>query len=248
MERWSGKTAVVTGASSGIGAAISVKLADAGFRVVGLARSDHLVDQLQAKVTGDGNITSLKCDIAKSEEIAMAFQSIEENFAGIHVLVNNAGVIYPAHITDVGDSPMSNDEVISTLDVNVKGMILCTRHAVASMKKQNFNGHIVNINSVAGHYIPFLPNINVYSASKHAVTAFTKSLLNELAQFGSSIKVTGISPGLVRTKMAQRDGVEIDLPMLEPSDVADTVLYALSTPPAVNITELTVQRVSEKRI
>ncbi|XP_045503124.1 farnesol dehydrogenase-like [Colias croceus] len=241
MERWSGKTAVVTGASSGIGAAISVKLADAGLRVVGLAIGDEL------KST-NYNITLLECDITKPEKIASTFKAIEENFGGIHVLVNCAGVIYPAHITDVGDSPMSNDEVISILDVNVKGMMLCTRHAVASMKKQNFNGHIININSLAGHYIPFSPDMNVYSASKHAVTAFTKALLNELAHFGSSIKVTSISPGLTRTKMALRVGVELDMPILEPSHIADTVLYVLCTPPVVNITELTVQPVSEKRI
>ncbi|CAK1541523.1 unnamed protein product [Leptosia nina] len=100
------------------------------------------------------------------------------------------------------------------------------------MKKHKFNGHIININSLAGHYVPSSPKFNVYSASKNAVTIFTRALLNELAHSNSYIKVTSLSPGLVRTNMV--DAQDKDIQMLEPKDIADAVCYVLATPPNVN--------------
>ncbi|RVE50224.1 hypothetical protein evm_005059 [Chilo suppressalis] len=130
------------------------------------------------------------------------------------------------------------------MDTNVRATIMCTRHAISSMKKHHFDGHVVNINSIAGHYIPFA-NFNVYSSSKYTITAFTQSLLTELANLKSGIRITSISPGLVDTAMA--GGVQ-NMPMLKPADVADAVLYAISAPPTVNISELTIQPASEKRL
>ncbi|XP_047538082.1 farnesol dehydrogenase-like [Vanessa atalanta] len=246
MERWSGKVAIVTGASSGIGAALSLRLANHGLTVVGLARRTHLIDELASKVTGDGRIVAKSCDISKPEDIDAAFQWVEQKIGGPHVLVNNAGFLKTGSITDAGDNPLSDDAVLSTLDVNLKGMIMCTRKAVSSMRKRNFNGHIVNVNSIAGHYVPFKSSLNVYPSTKHAVTAFTTALNTELAEFNCQIKVASVSPGLVKTDMVTE--FKDDMPILEPEAVADAILYILSTPPTVNITELTIEPTLERRL
>ncbi|XP_026488591.1 farnesol dehydrogenase-like [Vanessa tameamea] len=246
MERWSSKVAIVTGASSGIGAALSLRLANHGLTVVGLARRTHLIDELASKVTGDGRIVTKSCDISKPEDIDAAFQWVEQKIGGPHVLVNNAGVLKTGCITDAGDNPLSDDAILSTLDVNLKGMIMCTRKAVSSMRKRNFNGHIINVNSIAGHYVPFKSSLNVYPSTKHAVTAFTTALNTELAEFNCQIKVASVSPGLVKTDMVT--DFKDDMPILEPEAVADAILYILSTPPKVNITELTIESTLERRL
>ncbi|CAG4968330.1 unnamed protein product [Parnassius apollo] len=248
MDRWANKTAVVTGASAGIGAAICVSLANAGLRVVGLARRADLVDNLKADVTGSGSIHSRKCDVSNVDEIRTTFKWVEDNFDGTDVLINNAGVAYTGHITDLDEGSLSDEQILATIDINLKGVVMCTRYAIASMKKRNFDGHVVNINSIAGHYIPFASYLNVYPSTKYAVTALTSSLLQELAEFKNNIKVTSISPGLVNTNIVNLDLIGAGVPMLQPADIADAVLYVLSTPPNVNISELTIGSVAEKKL
>ncbi|KAL4711917.1 hypothetical protein ACJJTC_006086 [Scirpophaga incertulas] len=246
MERWIGKTAVVTGGSSGIGAVVCVALANHGLHVVALARRVHLVEKLKALVKGKGKIHAKQCDIAKREELSATFEWIDDMFGPVHVMVNNAGVMYLGHITDIADGGQLSDEQIqSVMDTNTMATILCTRLAIKSMKKHFFDGHIVNINSISGHYIPLASYFNVYPCSKHAVTAFLESLNNELAHLRSGIKVTSLSPGSVDTPMALDEEHEL---ILAPRDVADALLYVLSTPPSVNITELTIRPVAEKRL
>lgn len=248
MQRWQGKTAVISGASAGIGAAICVVLADAGMRVVGLARRPQLVDQLQSQVRGNGSIHSRRCDVSNSDDVAATFKWIDEQFGNIHALVNNAGIFPKGHITEIGDNILSEETLMSVVDINLKGPVMCARHAVASMKRASFDGHIININSIAGHYVPFADMFNVYPGTKHAITAFTETLANELAYFNSKIKITSLSPGLVDTDMAPRVDGELSFAALSPQDVAEVVLYVLSTPPHVNIKELTITPVSEKRL
>ncbi|KAJ2942898.1 hypothetical protein O0L34_g15087 [Tuta absoluta] len=248
MDRWAGKTAVVTGASAGIGAAICVALANGGLNVLGLARRPQLVDALCPQITGKGSIRSRQCDVSKLEDIATAFTWVNQHMGGVDVMVNNAGLMHPGHITDVGNHKLSDSDLSSIIDTNLKGLIFCTRHAVASMKKRGVDGHIININSIAGHYIPFAHEFNVYAASKYGVTGFTGSLLNELAAFKNNIKVTSLSPGLVATHMSEQAEGLVDFKPLQPKDIADAVIYVVSTPPSVNITELTIQPVQEKRL
>ncbi|GBP41522.1 Farnesol dehydrogenase [Eumeta japonica] len=241
MDRWRGKTAVVTGASAGIGAAIALTLAQNGLKVLGLSRREHLVDELAQRVTGEGALVARRCDVADGAAVADAFRWAEDNLGPVHVLVNNAGQLLHGHMTEAGTDPLSDDDVRSMLDVNVGGVVLCSRRAVASMKRNNVEGHIININSIAGHYIPNFTVMNVYPGTKHAVTAITQGLANELAQFNLKIKTTSISPGLVATEMAEVQRLpelrrEADrLPRLQPQDVADAVVYALSTPAHVNV-------------
>ncbi|XP_047999413.1 farnesol dehydrogenase-like [Leguminivora glycinivorella] len=249
MERWEGKTALVTGASAGIGAAVCVALADAGMKVVGLARRAPLVEKLQSRVKGKGSIMGRQCDVSQPHEVAAVFQWLD-SLGGVDLLVNNAGVFFPGGMTDIGPKPTPEEDLLKCIDVNVKGVVMCSRHAVASMRRRGVDGHIVNINSIAGHYIPFDTMFNVYPGSKHAVTGITASLDNELCDFGSKIKTTSISPGLVATDMvlAELDGAPLTAPALRPEDVAEAVRYVVSTPPSVNINELTITPVGGKRL
>ncbi|KAJ8711390.1 hypothetical protein PYW07_008632 [Mythimna separata] len=240
MERWASATAVVTGATGGVGGAVSVALANAGMTVIALDVNLDRIQELQClrQDVSNGRIIAKRCDITSPEDVSETFKWVCEEFGGVHVLVNCAGVLYQGQITDVGSNTLSDNQIIKTVDVNVTGMILCTRHAVAAMKVHGIDGHIININSIAGHYIPWADNMNVYATTKHAVTAFTASLNTELAAFQHKIKTTSISPGLVSTPMA--DYVKhMNMPALQPSDLTDAVLYVLSTPPHVNVSHVT---------
>ncbi|XP_011697953.1 PREDICTED: dehydrogenase/reductase SDR family member 11-like [Wasmannia auropunctata] len=122
--------------------------------------------------------------------------------------------------------------------------------AVCLMRKRNIEGHIFNIISVAGHYlIPSVGPLNVYSASKHAALALTQTVRLEIAEIKAPIRVTSISPGIVQTNIFEhsdtmRDFIE-KVPTLQPSDIADAVIYALGTRPEVQITEFTIQPTGE---
>lgn len=192
MNQWVGKVAVVTGASSGIGATIVVDLANAGMIVIGLARRKELVEELISKVQETetaGALHAFKCDVSKEEDILVAFNWIIEQFGGVDVLINNAGVMKPFTTLVSKDN---TDAMRDVLDTNVLGVVLCTREAFQSMKNRNVAGHVILINSVGGHKVPTLPGItlNIYTPSKFAVTAITEVLRQEFRNEGTKIKVT----------------------------------------------------------
>ncbi|KAK4878676.1 hypothetical protein RN001_011182 [Aquatica leii] len=247
MERWRDKVAVVTGASSGIGAAIAEELVGHGCIVVGIARRKERVEELSRKLKG--KLYAVKADVSKEEDILDAFKWIRQNLSPIHILVNNAGIGKPANLIE-GDV----EDFKSVFDTNVLGLTIATKEAVKDMIKHNVDGHVVHINSVLGHYVAKVPNLNVYPASKHAVTALTETLRNDLNSIGSKIKVTSVSPGLVETEIFAVNGYlssneAMDywqsLPKLQSKDVASAVTYVLGTPPHVQVTELTVRPVGE---
>ncbi|RZC34884.1 adh short domain containing protein [Asbolus verrucosus] len=112
------------------------------------------------------------------------------------------------------------------------------------MRANNIDGHIVHINSIAGHKVPNFPGINVYPASKYAVTALTETLRQELNQLGSKIKISSVSPGAVATEILDSSNIVSDpkmkevlmkLPFLKAEDIADSILYVLATPPHVQV-------------
>nr|CAD7437473.1 unnamed protein product [Timema bartmani] len=186
MERWSGKVALVTGASSGIGAAIAQELVRQGLKVVGLARRVERVEELAAGLkNAPGKLYAVKADIAKEEDIIAAFDWIKKNLGGVDILVNNAGLGTTEVLSNIGDASWR------VLDVNVKGLCICTREALKSMKERGVNnGHIIHINSVLGHSLPNTIPVSIYHASKHAVTVLTEGLRRELVQLGSKTKIT----------------------------------------------------------
>ncbi|KAJ3618279.1 hypothetical protein MTP99_006295 [Tenebrio molitor] len=247
MDRWVGKVAVVTGASSGIGAAIAEALVQQGLIVVGIARRVHLIEELSKKLSTT-KLHALQADLSREEEIVKAFKWIGENFGPVHILVNSAGIF------DLGLLSESKTEAWTNLfDINVLGLCIATREAVKMMKANDIQGHIIHMNSVSGHNVPQSAKMNVYPATKHAVTALTRTLRQELNQMQSKIKVTSISPGMVSTEMTVfnrnfSEGVRKSLetiPMLKSEDVADCVVYALSTPEHLQVDELIVKTMGE---
>ncbi|XP_069683506.1 farnesol dehydrogenase-like isoform X2 [Periplaneta americana] len=247
MERWSGRVAVVTGASAGIGAAIAQELVKKGLKVVGLARRVERVQELANTLkTASGKLYPLKCDVTKEEEVKEAFKWVKANLGGVDVLVNNAGV---ASDNTLSDGPVENWRKI--YDLNVLALSMCTKEALQSMKEKGVDdGHIVHINSVAGHKV--IDNASIYSSSKHAVTALTEGLRRELVNQKSKIRVTSVSPGAVKTEIGEASGFTPDIleelkdiPFMESEDIADAVLYVLGAPPHVQIHELTIKPVGE---
>lgn len=250
MDRWQGKVAIVTGASSGMGAATAIKLASAGMITVGLARRVERVEALKENLPTEvaSRLYGFRCDVSCEEDILKAFAFVEEKFGGVDVLINNAGTYRCVDLL-----AEDNSEVLrESLDVNVLAVALCSREAVKSMKRRGVAGHIVHINSIEGHMVPVYDGANLYPAGKHAVTAITETMRHELRKAGTKIRVTSISPGLVRTEMIDTCGT-IDyggsditsLPMLQPEDIADGILYVLGTPPHVQVHEMIIKPVGE---
>ncbi|XP_023724005.1 farnesol dehydrogenase-like [Cryptotermes secundus] len=248
MERWSGRVAVVTGASAGIGAAIAEELVKKGLKVVGLARRVERVEENAKLLRSEpGKLHPLKCDVSKESDVKEAFKWVKSNLGVVDILVNNAGVCDFNNLTDGPPEKWRN-----IIDINVLGLSMCTREAIQSMREKAVDdGHIININSVLGHGTPFAAFM--YAASKHAVTALTEGLRRELVQQKSKIRVTSISPGAVKTEIAEASGVpkEIleqykDNPIMEAKDIADSVMYVLGTPPHVQIHELIIKPVGEE--
>lgn len=191
MERWVGKVAVVTGASSGIGAQLVVDLANAGLKVVGLARRAELIDGLRSKLKPQfqRNLFKHKCDVGNEAEVKKAFSWIESELGGVDIYVNNAGCIRVTNIVDQDNTQMLKD----VLDANLWGAIYGVREAFKSMKQRKVDGHVVLMNSVLGHSIPFfqgLPSFNIYPPAKFAITALTEVLRQEFINLGTKIKVT----------------------------------------------------------
>lgn len=192
MERWVNKVAVVTGASSGIGAAIVIDLANAGIKTVGIARRVDRVEALKSKVKPEhqSNLIAQKGDVTDEESVKSIFTWIEANLGGVDILINNAGCQRTANVVD----PNNTQALKEVIDTNVWGAVYAVREAFQSMQKHNSNGHVVLLNSIMGHNVPFLvgkvPSMNLYASAKYAITALTEVLRQEFISFGTKIKVT----------------------------------------------------------
>ncbi|KAF2905348.1 hypothetical protein ILUMI_00831 [Ignelater luminosus] len=218
------------------------------FQVVGLARRKEKLDELSKKLQNKpGKFYSLKADVSNEKEIIEAFQWVKDNLGPVSILINNAGF---SRNTNLIDGETKDWKEI--LDTNVLGLCIATREAIKQMRANNIDGHIIHINSIVGHIVPHIPNMNIYPASKHAVTALTETLRQELNSIGSKIKITSISPGGVNTEFVEAAGYAKSMkdlldkaPLLASEDIADAIVYALSTPPHVQIHELTIKPVGE---
>jgi len=239
----SGRVAVVTGASSGIGTATARALAGAGAAVALLARRRERLDELSKDIVASGGrAKAFPVDVTRRQEMEDAVRGAVEAFGSVDILVNNAGIM-----------PLSSLETLrveeweAMVDVNLKGVLFGVAAVLPFMLEQA-GGHIVNVGSVAGRR-PFKTGA-VYSATKFAVRALSAGIHLELsAQKG--IRVTDIQPGVVDTELAGHipdpearetfharwEGKR----MLAARDVADAILYAVSAPDRVNVNEILVR-------
>jgi len=240
MAQWQGKTALVTGASNGIGAALAGRLLREGMNVVGCARRQNRVAEVLAAVDTSGqNSLAVECDVRDEKSVQKAFTDARERFGGVHVLINNAGL---GHADSLADGKV--DEWREMLDVNVLGLCICTREALADMRSRGDRGHIIHIGSMAGQRVP--AGAGLYAATKHAVRALTESLRIELRENEDSIRVGEICPGFVETGFAghymksEEKARELysQFKVLEANDVAGAVVYMLSCPEHVQVHDI----------
>ena len=228
-----GKTAVVTGASSGIGAATVAALRREGVRVAGGARR---VDRISADVAIEVDVTD------PASCVSFVAQAVEA-LGGIDVLVNGAGLA-------LGREPFwesTEEDERTVLETNVNGLIRMTRLCLPHLRD---GGHIVNLGSIAGRQA--YPNGAVYVASKFAVRGFTYALREDL--LGRPIRLTTVDAGLVETEFSRvrfrgddetAAAVYAGVEPIAPAEVADCILFALTAPPHVNVDELVVKALAQ---
>ena len=227
MAEWKGKYIVITGASGGIGKALALEVAKRGATPVLLARSLDKLEEAakEIKITTGISAPFYRLDVRKREDVEAAFEKVLEQIPVIDVLVNNAGfgIFDEVHA-------LSLDDMSEMFEVNVFGLIACTKKALPAMLDRN-SGHIINIASQAGKLAT--PKSSVYSATKHAVLGFTNSLRMELHDTG--IRVTAVNPGPIRTNffdIADSSGhykKNVEKWMLDPEAVAKKIADAMFT-------------------
>jgi NADP-dependent 3-hydroxy acid dehydrogenase YdfG len=235
--------AVITGASSGIGAATAIALGRQGYRVVVGARR---VERLQRVAGEDGVAMSL--DVTDEDSVREFVSEVGKRFGRIDVLVNNAGGA-------LGLNPIAearDDEWIGMWKTNVLGLMWMTRACLPLLRKAR-HSHIVNIGSIAG--FETYKAGGGYTAAKHAVRAITKTLRLELN--GEPIRITEIAPGLVETEFSivrfhgDRKAAKVPYEGIKPlsaEDVADCVVFAVTRPPHVDIDEIVVRPVAQANV
>ena len=231
-----GRTAIVTGASSGIGAATTRALRAAGVIVAGGARR---VDEVEADA-------ALALDVTDPASCEAFVEEAVSRLGGLDIVVNNAGLALGRDPFD--ESSEEDEEVV--LETNVHGLIRITRLCLPHLRD---GGHIVNMGSVAG--IAAYPNGSLYVTSKFAVHGFTKALREDL--LGRPVRITNVAPGLVETAFSRvrfrgdeekARGVYADVALggpMRPEDVADCILFALTRPAHVNVDEIVVTALAQ---
>lgn len=236
------RTALVTGASSGIGEATAARLAQEGYRLIITARRGERLAQLQRRLEAEygTEVLALCFDVRQLEEVQAHLGCLPEQWRDVDLLVNNAGLAAGLSPLQEGDL----DDWERMIDTNIKGLLYVTR-TIAPLMQARRRGHIINISSIAG--VETYPNGNVYCGTKHAVEAIGKGMRMDLLPYG--VKVTQIRPGAVETEFSvvrfhgdkeRADKVYAGFEPLHAEDIADAVCYVASLPEHVNINDLTI--------
>jgi NADP-dependent 3-hydroxy acid dehydrogenase YdfG len=253
MERWSGRVAVVTGASAGIGAAIAKILVESGMKVVGCARRVEVIQEFAKEWENfPGKLYAYKCDMESDEDIVDMFKWIADNkdLGKVDVCINNAGMSTPETLLEG-----KYENWKKMMNINVVALCLCTKLSIESMQANNINdGHIVMIGSMSGHRVPPSPSTRFYAATKHAVTALIEGWRQSVREINSQIRISGLSPGLVETEFAEamtgdKDKAKMtydSIKCLQAVDMAESVKYILSAPPHVQIHDILVRPTDQK--
>ena len=232
------KTALITGATSGIGEACARKFAEGGYRLIITGRNEQKLNQLKDEL--DTEVLTLRYDVRDRMASEAAVKSIPVGWTDIDVLINNAGLALGLEPEYEGDM----DDWETMIDTNIKGLLTMTRLIVPGMVERN-RGHVINIGSVAGDAA--YAGGNVYCATKSAVKAITDGLRIDVAH--TAVRVTNLKPGLVETRFsnvrfhgddARADNVYKGITPLTGTDIADVAFYAASAPAHVQIAEVLI--------
>lgn len=231
------KTALITGATSGIGKATAYELAKHNYKLILCGRRQERLDGIKEELSQQTKVYTLNFDVRDKSAVFNSVESVPEAFAEIDILINNAG---NAHGLDPVDSA-SLEDWDAMMDINVKGLLYVSKAVIPQMKNRN-SGHIINIGSSAGKEV--YPKGNVYCASKHAVLAITEGMRIDLNPY--NIKVSAINPGLVETEFSKvrfkgdpiAESVYKGYKALQAEDVAEVIYFAISRPAHVNIADV----------
>lgn len=231
------KTALITGATSGIGEATAYEFAKQGINLVLCGRRLERLNTIQKALARLTDVHILNFDVRDKEYTLKAIQTLPKDFRTIDILINNAGNAHGLDPIQTG----SIDDWDAMMDINVKGLLYVSKAVIPQMTARK-SGHIINIGSSAGKEV--YPKGNVYCGSKHAVLAITEGMRIDLNPFG--IKVGAINPGLVETEFSKvrfKNGKEADsvytgFKALQAKDVAEVIYFAVSRPPHVNIADV----------
>jgi NADP-dependent 3-hydroxy acid dehydrogenase YdfG len=234
------KTALITGATSGIGKATAEVFAQNNINLIICGRRNDRLQQLSETLGKKVKVYSCVFDVRDKNAVKAAIANLPDTFKQIDILVNNAGNAHGFDPINTG----SEDDWDAMIDINVKGLLYVSKAVIPDMVARKV-GHIINIGSVAGKEV--YPNGNVYCASKYAVDAINQGMRIDLNEYG--IKVGAINPGLVETEFSMvrfkgdenksakvYDGMQA----LKAEDIAETILFMVTRPPHVNIADLLI--------
>ncbi len=235
------KIALITGATSGIGKATALKIADLGYDIIITGRRKELLDEVAGEVRQKGgDVLPLCFDVRDPEIVMKTVAGLAGKWRNISILVNNAGLA-------VGTNPIQDgvlDDWERMIDTNVKGLLYVTR-AVAPLMIRHNTGHIVNVASIAGKEI--YPGGNVYCATKHAVDALSRAMRTDMLKH--NIRVTNIAPGMAETEFSlvrykgdaeAAKNVYKGLVPLSDEDIAETIMFAVTRPPHVCLNDIVI--------
>ena len=241
------KIVLITGATSGIGKACAHLFAQYNYHIIITGRRNSLLQSLKEELKNlyHTEVYTLNFDVQNKEEVNLNLESLPPEWRAIDVLINNAGL-------SLGLTPIQEgitNDWDTMLDTNVKGLLYVTK-VVANWMIANRKGHIINVGSVAGKEV--YANGNVYCATKHAVDALNKAMRIDFLPH--AIKVTAIHPGAVETEFSvvrfggdeqKAKKVYEGYESLRPEDIAETIWFAVNTPPHVNINEMVVMPLAQ---
>jgi len=240
-----GQTVLITGASSGFGAATARLFAAQGYRLVLAARRREALEALREELSGKAPVHVVQLDVRERDAVQRVLGGLPAPYGEVDVLVNNAGLA-------LGLEPVwevNLDDWETMVDTNVKGVMYCTRALLPGMVARN-RGHIVNIGSTAGNW-PY-PGGNVYGGTKAFVQQFSRNLRADL--LGTRVRVTNIEPGMAETEFSKvrfkgdagkADQVYRGLEPLRPEDIAEIVVWSVQRPAHVNINTLEVMSIHQ---
>ena len=248
QQRLQGRVALVTGASSGIGEATAVALAEAGAKVAVTARRRERLDQLAGRLAALGaEPLVLAADLQSSAEAQRVVRETEAHYGRLDILVNNAGVMY---LEPIIEADLGRWERM--VQLNLMSLIAATQAALPGMRERR-DGHVVNISSTAGRVSN--PNAAAYSATKFGVNAFSEALRREVYQH--NIRVSVIEPGAVATELREHIGHAAarqatntwaeNMRQLQAQDVAEAIAFCVTRPAHVNINEVLMRPTDQER-